>query len=109
MKVDSVCLQTYASNLYYQFDCVDIPFHLFGPCCSDCNSLSKSDGSVIDVYYDAVIKYACLQCIPGHVKTYADYAVPGWNDFVKDKHMASRDAFVIRYMLVNPDKDTRKY
>jgi len=55
--------------------------------------------AMIDEYYDNVIKCintACKRCIPGKLSTGSsgDYVVPGWNDYVKEKHNMARDAFL---------------
>ena len=39
---------------------------------------------------------AVLKCIPHKVlgSDYSEYAIPGWNERVKDKHNVARDAFL---------------
>jgi len=54
---------------------------------------------MIDEYYDSVgkcINAARKRCIPGKPSAgcSGDYVVPGWNDYVKEKHDLARNAFL---------------
>ena len=41
------------------------------------------------------IKNACFMCLPARqLHPMRDYAVPGWNDIVRDKHRLARNAFL---------------
>ena len=52
---------------------------------------------LLDEYYKSIlscIKTGSQGAIPTHVKTWSDMIVPGWNDFIREKHKAARDAFL---------------
>ena len=91
-KANDYNMQLYQSILADCLNNVNIPVNLF--------RYSDHDGcaeKLITEYYEAIvnsINNACNRSIPGHIKTCADHIVPGWNDFVKDKHCAARDAFL---------------
>jgi len=72
---------------------VNIPNALFDNN-GDC---SAANTNVIDDYNDAVmecVKVASRTCIPGKLcsSNASSYVTPGWSDYVKDKHLAARDA-----------------
>ena len=74
---------------------VNIPNVLFDSD-GDC---SAANTKLIDDYNDAVmecVKVASRTCIPGKFcsSNASSYVTPGWNDYVKDKHLAARDAFL---------------
>ena len=53
----------------------------------------------IDQYYDNVmlcIRKACLKTIPHRTISSScnDFVIPGWNEYVRDKHTAARNAFL---------------
>ena len=51
------------------------------------------------------VTVASRVCIPSRMCNYnfPSYAIPGWNDYVKDKHEAARDAF---FRMVIPRETT---
>ena len=62
------------------------------------NGDSQDTNALIDAYYDDImrcINAACRLSIPNKAVNYnnCDFIVAGWNDIVRDKHSASRDAF----------------
>ena len=44
-----------------------------------------------------------VECVTIKVYNSHSYAIPGWNDYVKDKHEAARDAF---FRMVIPRETT---
>jgi len=86
------------SDYQTELDCclneINISVSLFGSSVSTacCNTM-------IDEYYDNVvncINAACKKCIAGKRSTDSncDHVVPGWNDYVKEKHDLARNAFL---------------
>ena len=67
---------------------------------SKCSNLSSVEQCrLIDTYYDSVIsalKATCQYILPTKIVHCNDgaYCVPGWNDYVKDKHEYAREMFV---------------
>jgi len=60
---------------------------------------STANTSLLDNYHNAVmdcVTVASRVCIPSRMCNYnsSSYAIPGWNDCVKDKHAAAREAFL---------------
>jgi len=89
-KADDICIQHYRSVLTDRLSYINIPT------IDSYSSVSTITG-MIDDYYNALlscIKSACQHTIPSHIKRLADNIVPGWNDFVKEKHSAARGAFL---------------
>jgi len=74
---------------------VNIPNVLF----DNNTDYSTANTNLLDNYYNAVmdcVTVASRVCIPSRMCNYnsPSYAIPGWNDYVKDKHEAARDAFL---------------
>lgn len=102
-RADNYCIQAFVSTLSDCLSYVDIPAHVFNACSHRSNDTNIVNE--IDSYYNTIvkcIKFACHKCIPSRVKTHADYTVPGWNDYVKEKHLAARDAFLNWAMTGKP-------
>ena len=79
--VNSESLSNYQYQLNVTLNIMVVPSHYFN------KSVVQSDRVCID--YDAVIpsiQYACKKCIPSKTVTKKDYIIPGWNDYVKEKH-----------------------
>ncbi len=66
--------------LHYPVDVDDVAFH-----------------SSIDYFYDSLItciKQAVSSCIPHNVTVNSSHNIPGWNDYVREKHDVARQAFL---------------
>ena len=109
----SKCDLSNVSDYQTELDCclneINIPMSLFGSSVSTacCNTM-------IDEYYDNVIKCinaACKRCIPGKLSTGSkcDHVVPGWNDYVKEKHDLARNAFLEWKFLGKPHQGPCHY
>lgn len=92
-RVDDMSILNYQKTLDRMLCCVDIPMAVFKE-----YDLSESVHADIVQYYDSVmscIKNACFMCLPARrLHPMRDYAVPGWNDIVRDKHRLARNAFL---------------
>ena len=71
------------------------------------NDTGNSTVSSVDAYYEAVvscIKDACLQTVPSRKcgTNFSEYVVPGWNDYVSEKHSDARNAFLDWVLLGKP-------
>ena len=80
----------------------DIPVELLTSVVADENLQS-----VIDDYYDALLSCVTncsLNTLPlkVHGSCCEDYVVPGWNEFVMDKHRIAREAFLCWAALGKP-------
>ena len=85
--VDNYSLNQYQSLLNDYLCHVNIP---------SVANLDNVSNAIIDEYYTFIlscIKTGSQGAIPTRVKTWSDKIVPGWNDFVIEKHKAARDAF----------------
>jgi len=94
-KCDDYCLDIYQSELNVALANVDIPSVLLSLVVATTAEIPR----LIDKYYiDIVtcINVSSRKAIPGKKSKgcAADYTVPGWNDFVRDKHDAARNAFL---------------
>lgn len=50
----------------------------------------------IDIYYNDIInciKFASEKCIPVKHVVHSEYVIPGWNEYVKEKHTIARYAY----------------
>ena len=93
-RCDSAIVSDYQTELDCCLNEIKIPISLFGS-----SVTTAGCNTVIDEYYDNVVKCinaACKRCIPGKLSTGSscDYVVPGWNDYVKEKHDLARNAFL---------------
>jgi exonuclease III len=82
-KADAYCLHLYKVTLNELLSHVDIPSDILT------NSFCKNFDVVIQKYYDAVmssITEACHLTIPRFTQKSHRCAVPGWNDYVDEKH-----------------------
>jgi hypothetical protein len=90
-KADAYCLHLYKVTLNELLSHVDIPSDILT------NSFCKNFDVVIQKYYDAVmssITEACHLTIPRFTQKSHRCAVPGWNDYVDEKHSVARSAFL---------------
>jgi len=93
-KCDDTVLLNYANYLDQLLSAVNIPHHLLSDECID------ADYTVINVFYSEVlscVSKAVGACIPTHAcrNSTSHQNVPGWNSFVREKHDAARDAYLI--------------
>jgi len=88
-RADDYCIANYQYQLDLALRKVNIPVIDPG---------SDLSHTVIDNYYDTVISCiqdVCSKTIPCKTQSscFDEYVVPGWNDYVQDKHTAARNAF----------------
>jgi len=76
---------------------VNIPSHILActGSCKHCNESSHHDG-ITDYYCDIIncVKDATVSTIPVLKSKTSQYNIPGWSDYVEDKHDAARHAFL---------------
>ena len=98
-QTDDSCIHLFQNELDLALNHVKIPI------------ITAADGpsanyKVIEDYYESVIsciKTACFRTIPQKaVLSYSDYVVPGWNEYVKEKHSEARCAFLDWVSLGRP-------
>ena len=96
----SKCNDYYITNYQYELDrgLSEINIPSFTPSHYTDNGDSQDTNALIDAYYDDImrcINAACRRSIPNKAVNYnnCDFIVAGWNDIVRDKHSAARDAF----------------
>jgi len=94
-KCDDYCLGIYQTQLNVALASVDIPSVLLSPVVANTDEIPR----LIDKYYNDIvtcINASSSKAIPSKKSKgfAADYTVPGWNDFVRDKHDAARSAFL---------------
>ena len=96
-QADDLCISQYRYELDIALRNINIPDHL----CT--HSMIYNSESIIytcsDSYYDAIIscvQNACVQTIPFkiHNSQPTEHTIPGWNDYVKDKHDTARATFL---------------
>jgi len=96
-QVDQLSLWQYQNELDIQLKSINIPaLYDYMECDYDC---LNSNAAVIDSYYNEIcncINSASTKTIPlrVHKSNFHEYVIPGWNDYVCDKHAAARSAFV---------------
>lgn len=94
-KADQQQLMHYSNDVDYVLSQVEIPNCLVR--CNECACTDTVHRDEIDNYYDKVISCICTavnNCIPiKHCKT-SDFIVPGWTEYVQEKHDLSRQAFI---------------
>jgi len=65
--------------------------------CNDCICSDSAHFEAVDNYYDAIsscIHLVVNNCIPvKSTKAGSDFTVPGWTDYVQEKHDLSRQAY----------------
>ena len=91
---DNGTLVLYNEKLDFLLQSVEVPVHLYTN-----NDMSTGESNAaIDVFYNNII--TCMQsavndAIPhnSNKNGNSEYNIPGWNDFVADKHDLARDAF----------------
>jgi len=88
-RANSYCIAKYQYELDLALRQIDIPIIL-----DDQETANK-----IDQYYDNVmlcIREACLKTIPHRTISCScnDFVIPDWNECVRDKHTAARNAFL---------------
>ena len=84
----------YAGNLRLALKAIDIPCHILS-CKGVCDNSYHYE--LIDKYYNDIIDcvYAASDInIPKVKSNYSPYNVPGWSDYVQDKHETARQAFL---------------
>jgi hypothetical protein len=94
-KADQYHIDLFHTNVDLYLSNVVVPKCLV--CCSACSCTDPGHHCAIDQYYDAVfsaINLAANNSIPSVRYNRCDLSVPGWNEFVKDKHELSRQAFL---------------
>ena len=93
-QADNTCLSQYRYLLDIALRSVDIPIISSDLKQNSENVIHKS----IDRYYDAVtscVRNACAKTIPLKCQNLQsnEYIVPGWNDYINDKHDTARAVF----------------
>jgi len=94
-KADQYQLTLFHNDVDLYLSNVQIPKCLV--CCSEYFCTDPSHHSAIEQYYDDVfsaIHLAANNCIPLKRFNWCEFSVPGWNEFVQDKHDLSRQAFM---------------
>ena len=101
-RADTYCLQQYESLLTECLNRVNVPYDILDVDFS--GNIVYTHAKINDCYNEVVscIKIASQQSIPSHIRTYADHIVPGWNEYVKDKHTAAREAFLQWVVMGKP-------
>jgi exonuclease III len=94
-KVTSSDVDRYQLYLAELLSKVDIPCCLLS-CRGGCGDLIHKQ-ALADYYNDIInnVKKATCDVIPLAKSGKCDYSVPGWDDYVEDKHDAAREAFFI--------------
>ena len=93
-KADDLCIVNYHSELDAELSYVTVPDMA---ALASFNYTERTE--IVNNYYEAVVKSmktAFTRCIPSRLmgSVQSEYVVPGWNEFVKDKHKIDRDAFL---------------
>lgn len=101
---DAATLATYERRLDCLLQSVHIPYHAMTG--DNSSESSCTTHLAIDSFYNDIvecIRLAVSNTIP-HFKQKAtsDYNVPGWNDYVEEKHEAAREAFKQWYIFGKP-------
>ena len=91
-SANQLCIDSFQQELDYLLRQIDVPSDRF--CKSDAQF-----ATMVDRYYNAFVSCihaATLHNIPcrSYESFHKDFVVPGWNDHVKEKYTASRDAFL---------------
>jgi len=91
-KANQLSIDSYQQELDYMLGQIDVPNDRL--CTTDAEY-----ATMIDRYYNALlscIHTATVNNIPcrSYKSFHTDFVVPGWNDHVKEKYIASRDAFM---------------
>ena len=96
-KADAMHFMRYQTMLDNVLKTVDVPTFVFDHIRG--GAVSSDIMSAIDGYYDSVI--SCVRNVSLNVlpirrvsKLQDEYAIPGWNDFVDDRHKIAREAFL---------------
>ena len=91
---DNGTLVLYNEKLDFLLQSVEVPVHLY----TDNNMSTGESNAAIDLFYNNIIN--CMQsavndAIPhtSNNNGNSEYNIPGWNEFVADKHDLARDAF----------------
>ncbi len=97
-KADTYCLQMYKTVLHDQLSRVDIPVDILTEADSYCDKFpGKHCDIIVQTYYDSVmscIMNACHLTIPCFTQPLQGHNIPGWNDYVDEKHGEARSAYL---------------
>jgi len=91
---DNANLEHYRDIVHSTLNEVDIPNFLFG-CSHDCQN--DAHRLAIDDYYNSIV--SCIQhctetCVPVINSRHRVFNVPGWTDFVQEKHDVARVSYL---------------
>lgn len=86
-------LDYYAQHLDKLLQNVNVPFDALFCCAHDSTYLSAINKFYEDTF--ACISTAISAVIPSQDCHHSDFNVPGWNTYVKEKHEAAREAFLV--------------
>lgn len=87
---------SYQNNLLRTLSNIDIP-HCLIACATESNCCNVSHCSAIDEYYNHIISTvdkATEISVPARKISCSERNVPGWSDYVKEKHALARAAFL---------------
>ena len=105
-KADAHCLQMYKTMLNDHLSHVDIPVDVLTDADGHCATRGVKHRHVtIQKFYDSVmscIMNACRLTIPQYTPKSHCYTVPGWNDYVDEKHNEARRAYLDWMALGKP-------